>query len=494
MDFASEGKGYTEEKITAILLAMFKKATSEVLGEAFALFPGGRLILKLCVGVYAHWDTLGKLKEDAEDAMRLVLGLQEHVHIAQEALGEDKLQALNDAIMNVRHCYTRYSNMTTFQPGKCKEELLKYTEKIKEETLILSFELTAISKQEIIELGDRVSTLEKKLESLQSEVDELRQKYLELNEKLRAQGGEKLENGDFVKGSKEEREMKDLLATKPDPNRDPADVQKENDLLRHNLETAATTFSGFKNQAKAVVGTAQRTIFNKLENSPMLGARVKQVQGVFESLGISKETGFGALDLQGFFEKESNSHAGIWQKRWFVLNKKSGSLVYYKDSTQTKLHGEFSLANCKLLSCPQSLHISTSNNRTYKLRTSNATQMKQWADALSKFTQVMTENTSRLLQSYFEKESGGHKGLWQRRWVVLDSSGNIVIYEDDKRVNRRGEFSMIDSKFMVDQSTNCLNITTAHTRTYKLRTKDPKQLEEWTDALNKIVNKGGLRR
>ena len=64
--------------------------------------------------------------------------------------------------------------------------------------------------------------------------------------------------------------MKDLLATNPYPNRDPADVQKENDLLRHNLETAATTFSGFKNQAKAVVGTAQRTIFNKLENSPML--------------------------------------------------------------------------------------------------------------------------------------------------------------------------------------------------------------------------------
>ena len=148
---------------------MFKKVTSDVLDEAFALVPGGRLILKLSVRVYAHWDTLGKLKEDAEDAMGLVLGLQEHIHIAEDALGEDKLQALNDAIMDVRDCYTRYSNTTNFRPGKFKEELLKYTEVIKKEALTLGFHLAAKTKQEINELDNRVSTLESEVADIREE-------------------------------------------------------------------------------------------------------------------------------------------------------------------------------------------------------------------------------------------------------------------------------------------------------------------------------------
>ena len=104
-----------------------------------------------------------------------------------------------------------------------------------------------------------------------------------------------------------------------------------------------------------------------------------------------------------------------------------------------------------------------------------------------------TEHIPGSLQGYFEKKKkkpDGHSSLWQKRWFILNSeSASIAYYEDETLKSHRGEISLPNCNHLLDLSTNCVRIATPDGVTYKLRTSDTNQLNEWNEALNKMMTR-----
>jgi tetratricopeptide (TPR) repeat protein len=149
-------------------------------------------------------------------------------------------------------------------------------------------------------------------------------------------------------------------------------------------ESDSATNEDMKNELKNIF-TSLQVVAGKMGGQPRRPS-LPSVQAPAFALAIPKKI---PASLAGYFEKESGNRPGVWQKRWFVLLTNGGSVTYYEDQTLKRRRGEFLLTDCQLSpDAPlDSVHIVTPQGRTFKLRTADEKQLKEWSDVLA---QILT--------------------------------------------------------------------------------------------------------